>query len=274
MSDAAESSVVQWERWMPMDKKCFRGVQLCMLCMLQKLDEILTNAGVTYWICGGTLIGAIRHSGFIPHDDDVDIEVLVSDLAAIEDISLDPPLFSGFVREAGQWEGHKVSKLKFFDGEFEVDVFRRPDDLPGGMRNFPSKDEVFPLSRYKFHNIKVWGPCKYKCGPYLDRCYGKDWQLKVCVWNHDFNYYHTKAFDKRKVVVPLSKYNTILSEAGIVPPVAESSADETFQRIGREYGDEFFVEYKKYRSQRTFRWNQADAEWRYEHSLRRETDSD
>lgn len=252
-----------------MDKKLFGGVQLCMLCMLQKLDEILNDAGVVYWICGGTLIGAIRHSGFIPHDDDVDIEILVSDLAAIEKIPCDPPLYSGFVRDAGQWEGNDVSKLKFFNEEFEVDVFSRPNDLPE-VRNFPSRDEIFPVHRYEFHNIEVWGPSRDKCGPYLDRGYGDDWPNTVCVWNHDFNYYHTKAFDKRKVMVPLPNYNDVVANVGIVPPVAESSAELTYQKFCKEYGNNFFDAYKKYRSQRTFRWNRADAAWRDEQSLKKD----
>jgi hypothetical protein len=272
VSRREEASIEQWERWMPMHKQLFHGVQNLHLCMLQKLDEMLNDAGIPYWICGGTLLGAIRHSGFIPHDDDIDIEIRVSDLNAVANIPLDEPLFSGFQLDAGLWEGHRVSKLRFFEGEFEVDIFQRPDDLPGS-KSFPSKEEIFPLERYKFHNTEVWGPNKEMCGSYLDRCYGPDWRETVCVWNHDFNYYHTKAFDQRKVVLPLCEYNRILAGAGIRPPVAESSADVTFQKVCTENGDTFLDDYRKYRSQRTFRWNKADAEWRYEQSETLETNS-
>lgn len=268
MNNNARSCIIrepttQWEKWVPMDKKLFHAVQIMNLCILQKVDEMLNDAGVSYWICGGTLLGATRHSGFIPHDDDIDIEVLVSDLEALASMKPDPPLYSGFERDTGMWEGSIVSKLKFFGGEFEVDVFQRPENLPL-MRNFPSKDEIFPLDQYKFHNIEVWGPCKDKCGAYLERCYGNDWLETVCVWNHDFNYYHTKAFDPRKVVLPLSEYNRIVSEAGILPPLAETFADETFQNVCKDYGDSFLEDYRKYRSERTWRWNRADAEWRFE----------
>eukprot|EP00566_Odontella_aurita_P026056 CAMPEP_0113588600 /NCGR_PEP_ID=MMETSP0015_2-20120614/35608_1 /TAXON_ID=2838 /ORGANISM="Odontella" /LENGTH=114 /DNA_ID=CAMNT_0000494497 /DNA_START=124 /DNA_END=464 /DNA_ORIENTATION=+ /assembly_acc=CAM_ASM_000160 len=94
-------ATTKWDRWVPMEKELFHAVQNLNLCMLQKLDEMLCRAGVRYWICGGTLLGALRHSGFIPHDDDIDIEVLVSDLSVIERIPVDPPLYSGFERDAG-----------------------------------------------------------------------------------------------------------------------------------------------------------------------------
>eukprot|EP00439_Symbiodinium_sp_Y106_P079941 s207_g18.t1 len=42
--------------------------------LLQIVDEVLMEASILYWITGGTLLGALRHGGFIPHDDDVDIE--------------------------------------------------------------------------------------------------------------------------------------------------------------------------------------------------------
>ena len=47
--------------------------------MLQKAHELLTQADIPYWICGGALIGAIRHEGLIPHDDDIDLDDFFGD---------------------------------------------------------------------------------------------------------------------------------------------------------------------------------------------------
>ena len=43
------------------------------LGMLEYMDEICRREGLTYWLSGGTLLGAVRHRGFIPWDDDIDL---------------------------------------------------------------------------------------------------------------------------------------------------------------------------------------------------------
>ena len=52
-----------------------RKTQLRIKEILDHTVKILDANNVRYWLQGGTLLGAIRHGGFIPWDDDIDIDV-------------------------------------------------------------------------------------------------------------------------------------------------------------------------------------------------------
>ncbi len=63
------------ERFNP-DGSLLRRQQLRMQELLDFIDGVCRKHGIPYWLSSGTLIGAARHGGFIPWDDDLDIEML------------------------------------------------------------------------------------------------------------------------------------------------------------------------------------------------------
>ena len=55
------------------DNSELRRLQLVELDLMRIFSEICDKYGLRYYLVGGTMLGAIRHKGFIPWDDDMDV---------------------------------------------------------------------------------------------------------------------------------------------------------------------------------------------------------
>lgn len=53
-----------------------RDIQLCLLEMMVEIDKLCEKHHIPYFLDGGSALGAKRHQGFIPWDDDLDIGMM------------------------------------------------------------------------------------------------------------------------------------------------------------------------------------------------------
>jgi len=149
---------------------------------MKDVDHILKTEKIEYWAESGTLLGALRHHGLIPWDDDLDIDILEKDepkLLALKDQFATKGLDL-------QWEffGWKLIKrdnpnvgIDFFIMREEGDKLTYRGDNPWGTREgqpqFQKKSETFPVVSHPFGEISISIPHSPK--PFMDSLYGPDW---------------------------------------------------------------------------------------------------
>lgn len=64
---------------MQYDPETLRRLQLALLEMLHEIDDVCRKHDITYFLDSGSALGAVRHGGFIPWDDDIDLGMMRED---------------------------------------------------------------------------------------------------------------------------------------------------------------------------------------------------
>lgn len=136
-----------------MEKDLLRRVQLAELEILVDVKKVCDENGIGYFLSGGTLIGAMRHGGFIPWDDDVDIGMLRPEFEKFKEIAQEKlgnkyffqswdtdaefPFASAKVRKIGTLYREATSINTNYHSELFIDIFpydNYPDNIDGQMK--------------------------------------------------------------------------------------------------------------------------------------------
>lgn len=176
------------------DDQITRQCQGIMLEMLVYFDSICTKNNIPYAMIGGTLIGALRHQGWIPWDMDIDVAVLETDLPRLKELLIETmpetmfyqdkktdPYFNGSFpklrnRHSNYFEWLDANPQYKHHNGLQLDIFPyrwiesiQKYEGAGALRHI-AKDELFPLIRLPFEGHSFFGP--HKSRELMERVYG------------------------------------------------------------------------------------------------------
>lgn len=111
-------------RNLPKAKGFLRSAQLKSVEVLKEVDDICKANNLKYWLDFGTLLGAVRHKGFIPWDDDIDICMLRDDYEKILPLLKEKFNDSDFyVRERAECSNNFQIRIRNDLKNYGVDIF-------------------------------------------------------------------------------------------------------------------------------------------------------
>lgn len=98
-----------------MEKERLRQLQLTELSILQDFDIFCKENKINYFLNGGTLLGAVRHKGFIPWDDDIDVQMPYYDYLKFRKLVKNLPdkyFFQDYQTDPNWYRPHAKIRLK------------------------------------------------------------------------------------------------------------------------------------------------------------------
>ena len=117
-----------------MENQSVKDVQNKILEIMLFIDDLCRKNNITYHIMGGTALGAVRHGGFIPWDDDLDIFMTPSEYSRFKEV------FNTTVQDKyviQEWKTTttylEYSKVRMNGTTFIEEIFKDRTDLHQGI---------------------------------------------------------------------------------------------------------------------------------------------
>ena len=143
-------------------------IELEILC---KCKEVCQKHDIPYYLCYGTLLGAVRHKGFIPWDDDIDIMMPANMIPLFKKYFMEeigePYFYSDILTEHICLE--PWSKVRRSDTTSMPEIFSQID------ANWGICIDIFPL--YPLSNNKIFNKLKFAMS--MVKVYTKDVDLST-----------------------------------------------------------------------------------------------
>ena len=125
-----------------------KAVWAVELDLLAEFDRVCKKYGITYFASGGTMLGAVRHKGFIPWDDDIDLMMFRSEYDKLCEVATKefekPYFFQTEYTDHGSLRGHAQLRNSMTTGILKSELpWRYPFNQGIFMDIFPL-DNVIP----------------------------------------------------------------------------------------------------------------------------------
>ena len=162
---------------------------------LETFVRVCEMSNLTYFLWSGSLLGAYRHQGFIPWDDDFDVVMNSSEWRKIQNVLSRVHGFELLAESESQWKFFHKNHTPVLDRSFKwpfIDIFFFTEDsthiwalteaIKTELVNW--KDDIFPLQKRLFENIYAAVP--YKMENIVHRLFGMD-ECESASFSHKHN---------------------------------------------------------------------------------------
>ena len=105
-----------------------RQIQMAEYDILVALTDFFEKNDIEYILCGGTMLGAVRHNGFIPWDDDIDIFVLRKDYEKLKNLARKNFTLGRYKISIPGMDKHIYPFIKVIDESLRIEESTRDSD--------------------------------------------------------------------------------------------------------------------------------------------------